>query len=162
MNINATILGQAIAFILFVWFCMRYVWPPLIAAIEARQKEIADSLSFAERTKKDVENSELAANTYLKKAKKDAHAIIDRANKRYLEIIEEAKAMAEKERKKIMTQAVIQIANERQRAQEDLRKHIAILTIAGAEKIISRSINPDDHSDIINTLTSSLASRGTV
>ncbi|VFP82780.1 F0F1 ATP synthase subunit B [Candidatus Erwinia haradaeae] len=157
MNINATILGQAVAFILFVWFCMRYVWPPLITAIEARQKEIDKNLSFAEQTKKDIENAEFAANNYLQEAKKDAQVIIEKANNRYSQILEEAKIAAEKERKRIVKQAITQIDNERQRAREDLCKQIALLTITGAEKIISRSINQTDHNDIINTLVTSLA-----
>ncbi|VFP79478.1 F0F1 ATP synthase subunit B [Candidatus Erwinia haradaeae] len=157
MNINATILGQAIAFILFVWFCMHYVWPPLISAIETRQKEITENLAFAERTKKDIKKAELTANHYLQEAKKDAKSIIEMANKHYLEIIEEAKISAEKERRKILTQAKIQIDNERKQAREDLCKQIAMLTISGAEKIISRSIDKNDHNDIINTLVSSLS-----
>jgi F-type H+-transporting ATPase subunit b len=99
---NATILGQAIAFILFVWFCMKYVWPPLMAAIEKRQKEIADGLASAERAKKDLDLAQANATDQLKKAKAEAQVIIEQANKRRSQILDEAKAEAEQERTKIV------------------------------------------------------------
>ncbi len=94
MNINATLLGQAVAFFIFVVFCMKYVWPPLMAAIEARQKEIADGLSSAERAKKDLELAKANATDQLKEAKHQAAEIIDQANKRKAQIIDEAKLCA--------------------------------------------------------------------
>ncbi|CAH0164577.1 ATP synthase subunit b [Rahnella aquatilis] len=78
MNLNATILGQAIAFVLFVWFCMKYVWPPIMAAIEKRQKEISEGLSSAERAKKELDLAQADATDQLKKAKAEAQVIIDR------------------------------------------------------------------------------------
>jgi F-type H+-transporting ATPase subunit b len=99
---NATILGQAIAFVLFVWFCMKYVWPPLMAAIEKRQKEIADGLASAERAKKDLDLAQANATDQLKKAKAEAQVIIEQANKRRSQILDEAKAEAEQERTKIV------------------------------------------------------------
>ncbi|EBS5739732.1 F0F1 ATP synthase subunit B, partial [Salmonella enterica subsp. enterica serovar Eastbourne] len=94
MNLNATILGQAIAFVLFVLFCMKYVWPPIMAAIEKRQKEIADGLSSAERAKKDLDLAQANATDQMKKAKAEASALIDQANKQRAQIIDEAKAEA--------------------------------------------------------------------
>lgn len=105
MNLNATILGQAIAFILFVWFCMKYVWPPLMAAIEKRQKEIADGLASAERAHKDLDLAKASATDQLKKAKAEAQVIIEQANKRRAQILDEAKTEAEQERTKIVAQA---------------------------------------------------------
>ncbi|EBV1760954.1 ATP synthase F0 subunit B, partial [Salmonella enterica subsp. enterica serovar Newport] len=87
MNLNATILGQAIAFVLFVLFCMKYVWPPIMAAIEKRQKEIADGLSSAERAKKDLDLAQANATDQMKKAKAEASALIDQANKQRAQII---------------------------------------------------------------------------
>ncbi|MEX9246915.1 F0F1 ATP synthase subunit B, partial [Salmonella enterica] len=104
MNLNATILGQAIAFILFVWFCMKYVWPPLMAAIEKRQKEIADGLASAERAHKDLDLAKASATDQLKKAKAEAQVIIEQANKRRAQILDEAKTEAEQERTKIVAQ----------------------------------------------------------
>ncbi|VFP86580.1 ATP synthase subunit b [Candidatus Erwinia haradaeae] len=157
MSINATILGQAIAFILFVWFCMHYIWPPLIGAIEKRQRAITDNLVFAENTRKEIEIIRSNANNFLKEAKKDAQAIIEIANTRYSQILETATIEAEKERKKIVTQAIAHINIERQRATQELCAQLAILTVSGAEKILERSINESDHTNIINTLITKLS-----
>lgn len=156
MNLNATILGQAIAFILFVWFCMKYVWPPIMDAIEKRQKEIADGLSSAERAKKDLDLAQANATDQLKKAKADAQVIIEQANKRKAQIIDEAKVEAEQECNKIVAQAQAEIDAERKRAREELRKQVATLAIAGAEKIIERSVDEAANSDIVDKLVAEL------
>ena len=152
MNLNATILGQAIAFVLFVLFCMKYVWPPLMAAIEKRQKEIAD----AERAHKDLDLAKASATDQLKKAKAEAQVIIEQANKRRSQILDEAKAEAEQERTKIVAQAQAEIEAERKRAREELRKQVAILAVAGAEKIIERSVDEAANSDIVDKLVAEL------
>ena len=154
MNLNATILGQAIAFVLFVLFCMKYVWPPLMAAIEKRQKEIADGLASAERAHKDLDLAK--ATDQLKKAKAEAQVIIEQANKRRSQILDEAKAEAEQERTKIVAQAQAEIEAERKRAREELRKQVAILAVAGAEKIIERSVDEAANSDIVDKLVAEL------
>ena len=156
MNLNATILGQAIAFVLFVWFCMKYVWPPIMAAIEKRQKEISAGLSSAERAKKELDLAQSDATDQLKKAKAEAQVIIDQANKRKAQIVDEAKAEAEQERNKIVSQAKAEIDAERQRAREELRKQVGILAIAGAEKIIERSVDEAANSDIVDKLVAEL------
>ncbi|AEX54270.1 F0F1 ATP synthase subunit B [Rahnella aquatilis] len=156
MNLNATILGQAIAFVLFVLFCMKYVWPPIMAAIEKRQKEISEGLSSAERAKKELDLAQADATDQLKKAKAEAQVIIDQANKRKAQIVDEAKAEAEQERNKIVTQAKAEIDAERQRAREELRKQVGILAIAGAEKIIERSVDEAANSDIVDKLVAEL------
>ncbi|XNM84478.1 F0F1 ATP synthase subunit B [Escherichia coli] len=155
MNLNATILGQAIAFVLFVLFCMKYVWPPLMAAIEKRQKEIADGLASAERAHKDLDLAKASATDQLKKAKAEAQ-IIEQANKRRSQILDEAKAEAEQERTKIVAQAQAEIEAERKRAREELRKQVAILAVAGAEKIIERSVDEAANSDIVDKLVAEL------
>jgi F-type H+-transporting ATPase subunit b len=156
VNLNATILGQAIAFVLFVLFCMKYVWPPIMAAIEKRQKEIADGLSSAERAKKDLDLAQANATDQMKKAKAEASALIDQANKQRAQIIDEAKAEAEVERSKIVAQAQAEIDAERKRAREELRKQVAILAVAGAEKIIERSVDEAANSDIVDKLVAEL------
>ncbi|MDC9598657.1 MULTISPECIES: F0F1 ATP synthase subunit B [Xenorhabdus] len=156
MNINATILGQAIAFVLFVLFCMKYVWPPIMAAIEKRQKEIADGLASAERAKKNLDLAQANASDQLKKAKADAQVIIELANKQKAQIIDDAKAEAELERNKIVAQAHAEIEAERKRAREELRKQVAMLAIAGAEKIIERSVDEAANSDIVDKLVAEL------
>ncbi|HGJ5877408.1 MAG TPA: F0F1 ATP synthase subunit B [Arsenophonus sp.] len=156
MNLNATILGQAIAFVLFVLFCMKYVWPPIMAAIEKRQKEIADGLSSAERAKKNLDLAKADATERLRKAKAEAQIIIEQANKQRVQMIEEAKIEAETERNKIVAQAQIEIDAERKRAREELRKQVAMLAISGAEKIIERSVDVAANSDIVDKLVNEL------
>nr|WP_229921164.1 MULTISPECIES: F0F1 ATP synthase subunit B [Rahnella] len=141
---------------MFVWFCMKYVWPPIMAAIEKRQKEISEGLSSAERAKKELDLAQADATDQLKKAKAEAQVIIDQANKRKAQIVDEAKAEAEQERNKIVTQAKAEIDAERQRAREELRKQVGILAIAGAEKIIERSVDEAANSDIVDKLVAEL------
>ena len=156
MSINATLLGQAISFALFVWFCMKFVWPPLMNAIEERQKKIADGLADAGRAAKDLELAQVKATEQLKDAKATANEIIEQANKRKAQIVDEAKVEADTERAKIIAQGHAEIENERNRVKEDLRKQVAVLAIAGAEKILERSIDEAAHSDIVNKLVAEL------
>ncbi|TEW53214.1 F0F1 ATP synthase subunit B [Psychromonas sp. RZ22] len=156
MNINATLIGQAIAFAIFVWFCMKYVWPPLLDAIEARQKLIADGLTQADRAGKDLELAQAKAAEKLKEAKAQAAEIIDQANKRRTQIVEEAKIEGETERNKVIAQGEAEVEAERNRAREELRQQVATLAIAGAEKIIKRSIDKEANSDIIDKLVAEL------
>jgi len=156
VNINATLLGQAIAFTIFVWFCMKYVWPPLMAAIEARQKAIADGLTQAERAGKNLELAQAKASDKLKEAKIQATEIVEQANKRHAQIVEEAKTDGEAERQKIIAQGAAEIDAERNRAREELRHQVAALAIAGAEQIIKRSIDKEANSDIIDKLVAEL------
>lgn len=156
MNMNATILGQAVSFFLFVWFCMKFIWPPIMAAIEKRQKEIADGLSAAELAKKDLEIAKANSSDALQQARAEAQVIIDQANKRKNAIVKDAQTEAETERDKIIAQGHIEIAAERKRAREELRKQVAILAIAGAEKIIERSVDEAANSDIVDKLVAEL------
>ncbi len=156
MNINATLLGQTIAFVLFVWFCMKYVWPPLMAAIENRQKNIADGLAAADRAAKDLGLAQANASDKLKEAKKAAAEIIDQANKRKNQILEESQNDAKVERQKILDQGRAEIETERNRARDELRKQVAVLAMAGAEKILERSIDQNVHQDILNDITAKL------
>ncbi|MBD1388125.1 F0F1 ATP synthase subunit B [Neiella sp. HB171785] len=156
MSINATLIGQTIAFFIFVWFCMKFVWPPLLAAIEERQKKIADGLADAEKAEKRLELAEVKAKDQLKQAKSEASEIVEQANKRKNQIVDEAKVEAQAEREKILAQAQAEIESERNRAREELRAQVSALAIAGAEKILERSIDPAAHSDILDKLASEL------
>ena len=156
MDINATLLGQALAFALFVLFCMKFVWPPLITAIENRQKSIADGLAAANRAAKDLSLAQANASDKLKEAKKAAAEIIDQANKRKSQILEESQTEAQIERQKILDQGQAEIETERNRARDELRKQVAVLAIAGAEKILERSIDPNAHQDILDNITAKL------
>ncbi|MFP3014011.1 MAG: F0F1 ATP synthase subunit B [Arsenophonus sp. NC-QC1-MAG3] len=156
MNFNATILGQVIAFVLFVLFCVKYIWPPIMATIEKRQKEIADSLSSAEQAKKNLYLAKADATERLRKAKTEAQIIIEQANKQRIQMIEKAKVEAETERNKIIAQAQIEIDAERKRVREELRKQVSILAISGAEKIIERSIDLAVNNEIIDKFVNKL------
>ncbi|MBV7315602.1 F0F1 ATP synthase subunit B [Shewanella sp. NIFS-20-20] len=156
MNINATLIGQTVAFIIFVWFCMKYVWPPLMHAIEDRQKRIADGIADADRAAKDLELAQAKATDQLKEAKATANEIIDAANKRKNQIVEEAKAEADAERARIIAQGKAEIEAERNRVKEDLRKQLASLAVIGAERILERSIDQAAHSDIVNKLVAEI------
>ncbi|KLV02950.1 ATP F0F1 synthase subunit B [Photobacterium aquae] len=156
MNMNATLLGQAIAFFMFVVFCMKYVWPPIMEAIEERQKKIADGLAAADRAAKDLNLAQSNAADQLKDAKRTATEIVEQANKRKAQIIDEAKAEAQVEREKILAQGLAEIEAERNRARDELRKQVATLAVIGAEKIIERSIDKDAHADLLNKVTAEL------
>ncbi|EHN69159.1 F0F1 ATP synthase subunit B [Aliivibrio fischeri] len=156
MNMNATLLGQAIAFTLFVWFCMKYVWPPIMEAIEERQKKIADGLSAAERAAKDLDLAQANASDQLKEAKRAATEIIEQANKRKSQILDEAREEALVERQKILTQGEAELESERNRARDELRKQVATLAVIGAEKILERSIDVEAQKDILDNITAKL------
>jgi F-type H+-transporting ATPase subunit b len=156
VNMNATLLGQAIAFFLFVVFCMKYVWPPLMEAIEERQTKIADGLAAADRAAKDLNLAQANASDQLKDAKRAASELIEQANKRKAQIIDEAKIEAQAERKNILAQGQAEIEAERNRARDDLRKQVATLAVIGAEKIIERTIDKDVHADLLNKVTAEL------
>lgn len=156
MDMNATLLGQAITFVLFVWFCMKFVWPPVMSAIEKRQKEIADGLNSAEAAKKDLELAKANTSEIMQQAKVEANAIIEQANKRKAAILDEAQQEANRERERIVNQGLAEVEAERKRAREELRQQVATLAIAGAEKIIERTVNEAANSDIIDELVAKL------
>ena len=126
MNINMTLLGQMIAFAIFIWFCMKYVWPPLINAMQERQKKIAEGLQEADRAAKDLELAQKKATDLLREAKEQAAQLIDQANKRGNQLIEEAKDQARAEGDRLKTAAQADIEQEVQRAKETLRAGIIL------------------------------------
>ncbi len=156
MNLNATLLGELIAFAVFVLFCMKFVWPPLIGAIEARQQKIADGLAASDRAEQDLRLVQEKVKQQLAEAKAQASALIDQAKKREQQIIDEASVKAQSEREKILAQAKAEIDAERIKAREELRKQVAVLAVAGAEKILQRSIDAAAHSDILEKLVAEL------
>jgi len=156
MNINATLIGELIAFVVFVMFCMKYVWPPIIGAIEARQKEIADGLAASDRAAKDLELAQENAAAQLKEAKAQAASIVEAAKKHEAKIVEEAAGKAQVEKDKILASGHAEIETERNRAKEELRTQVALLAVAGAEKILERSIDAAAHSDILDKLVAEL------
>ncbi|WP_395338964.1 F0F1 ATP synthase subunit B [Ningiella sp. W23] len=156
MNFNATLIGQLIAFVVFVGFCMKYVWPPLMKAIEDRQKTIADGLAASERAEKDLELAQAKATDQLKDAKAQAAEIIDQAKKRANQLVDEETQRGHAEREKIIAQGYAEIEAERNRVKEDLRKQVAALAISGAERILAREIDANAQNDIVEKLVEEL------
>ena len=156
MELNATFIGQALAFLIFVVLCMKFIWPPVMTAIDARRKEIEDGLTAAERSKKDLELAQNRASEELKAAKKQAAEIIEQANRRRTEIIDSAKEEGNQIKEKILADGRAQIEAECSRAKEQLRKRVAELAVGGAEKSRQREVSADVDSRLIDDLAKAL------
>lgn len=156
MNINATLIGQSIAFFVFVWFVMKYVWPPLLNVLNERKKTIADGLAAAERGKHQQELAEKHAAEVIHEAKQQAAEIISRAEKRASEIIEEAKDTARAEGERIVTAANAEIAQEVTRAKEQLRGQVVSISVAAASRILKREINEQSQDELIKDLVAQI------
>jgi len=156
MNFNATLIGQSITFIVFVWFCMRFVWPPIMAALDGRRKKIADGLAAAERGKHEKELAKERARVILQEAKTQAGEIINRADKRASEIVDEAKDDARAEGDRIKTAAQAEIEQEVNRVRESLRGQVVSIALAGAGKVLEREVNETVHADLLNKLAAEL------
>lgn len=156
MDFNATLIGQTIAFIFFVWFTMKYIWPVLDAAITERQEKIAEGLAAADKGEHDLELAKKHAAETMRQAKDKASELLDQAKKRHSEIVDSAKDDARSEADKIKAGAQAEIEMEVSRAREVLRKQVSVLAIAGAEKILQRSIDASAHADILDSLVAEL------
>ena len=156
MNINATIIGQSIAFAVFVWFCMKYVWPPIIQILNDRKKEIANGLAAAARGAEELEAAELKATEHLQEAREQAQEIIDLANKRGGQIVDEAKEHARQEADRIKSAAQADIEQELNRAREALRAQVATLAVAGAERILGENLDESANSRLVDDLVAEL------
>lgn len=156
MNINATLIGQMVAFAIFIFLTMRFVWPPIVAAMAERSKRIADGLQAADKAEKDLELAKQKVMDQLSSAKKEAAAIIDLANKRAIEIVEEAKAKALVEAERVKASAQAEIEQNTSRAREELRAKVVTLALAGAEKILESSIDQNAHNELVNKLAAQL------
>jgi len=149
-------IGQAISFFIFVVFCMKYVWPPLMAALQERQKKIADGLAASDRAARDLELAQEKAAKELREAKQEAAALIEQANKRANQIVEASKDDARREGEKLIDQARSEIEQQRHQAREALRAEIATLAVAGAEKILEKSVDAKAHSEMLDKLAAEL------
>ncbi|HEY3326168.1 MAG TPA: F0F1 ATP synthase subunit B [Novimethylophilus sp.] len=156
MNINLTLLAQALSFAILIWFTVKFIWPPLMNAVEARQKTIADGLAAGERGKLDLELAAKRAAQELHGARERASEIIAQAEKRASEIIEEAKNNAKAEGNRIIVGAKAEIDQEVNRAKEGLRQQVAELAVSGAEKILRREIDAKAHADMLTAIAREL------
>ncbi|CAH0993033.1 ATP synthase subunit b [Sinobacterium norvegicum] len=156
MNINATLIGQSITFLVFVFFCMKYVWPVITSAMAEREEKIKSGLEAADRADKALELAQEEAGLKLREAKQEAAAIIDSANKRGSQIVEEAKDQARAEGERLKASAEAEVEQELNRAKEELRSQVAVLAIAGAEKILGSQIDAAANEELVNKLAAEL------
>ena len=156
MNINATMIGQMITFVIFVWFCMKFVWPPITSALAERKKKIADGLSAADRAEHDLELAQAKAVERLTEAKQQGAEIIDQANKRAAQLVDEAKEQARQESARIVTAAQAEIEQDTNRAREELRSQVAAVALAGAEKVLGASVDAAAHNAMLDKLAAEL------
>jgi F-type H+-transporting ATPase subunit b len=152
MNFNLTLIAQALVFAAFIWFTVKFVWPPLLRAIETRQKTIADGLAAAEQGKRSLEESTKQADASVAQARTRAADVIAQAEKRAAQMIEEAKNAAREEGNREKAAAKAEIAQELTRAREQLRNQVASLAVAGAEKILRREVDAKAHGQLLDDI----------
>ena len=156
MSINATLIGQMITFTLLVWFTMKYIWPPLMQALEERKSKIAEGLAAAEKGHEEIKLAEKKAKKVLKEAKEQAAEIVSLAQKRANEVVEESKGNAKKEGERMILAAQAQIEQEIQQAKESLRKEVSAIALRAAEQILKEEIDKAKHKDIIKKASKEL------
>jgi F-type H+-transporting ATPase subunit b len=152
MNLNATLIVQVAVLVILGWITMKFIWPPLIRAIDDRQKKIAAGLADAERGHKELQNANGEAQLILGEARDKALKIVDQANRRSGEIIDEARSTAMSEGQRLVGDARQEVALEQSRARDSLRKDVATLAVAGASRLLEREIDPKAHADLIEQL----------
>ena len=151
-----TLIGQSIAMIVFVWFCMKFIWPPLLGAIEERQEKIAEGLAAADKGQESLERAAVKVEGLIDEARKQATTILDQAHARASEIVAEGKSDGVKERDRQLDAAKAEIEQEANRAREELRAQVSAIAIASAEKILQREIDDKQHEDILGKLAAEL------
>jgi F-type H+-transporting ATPase subunit b len=152
MNINLTLIVQAVTFALLIWFTVKVVWPYMLRAIETRQKTIADGLAAAEEGKRSLELASRTSDEEIRKARERAGEVLSQADKRAAQLIEEAKNAAKEEGNREKAAAKAEIEQEITRARELLRDHVASLAVAGAEKILRREVDAKAHGELLESL----------
>jgi F-type H+-transporting ATPase subunit b len=151
-----TLIGQTLTFIVFVIFCRKFIWPPIINAMHERQKAIAEGLSSAERAEKDLELAQERVAEQLREAKGEAQQIIEQARSRANQMIDEAKSDAREEGERIKEAARSEIEQEVNRAKETLRAQVASLSVIGAERVLAASVDAEKHSELLTQLAADL------
>lgn len=156
MNLNMTLFAQLIVFFILVWFTMRFVWPPIVKALDERANKISEGLAAAERGKSDFEQAEKRVTEILSEGRQQAAQMVTNSDKRAQQIIEEAKSHATSEAARILETAKADIAQEAVRVRESLREQVAALAVEGAEKILRREVDVKQHADILNSIKQEL------
>ncbi len=152
MDINLTLIGQSIAMLVFAWFCMKYIWPHLLAAIEERREKIAEGLAAGEQAHKDRERAKEEAANIVAEARQNALEIVSQANKRSSEIVDEARGKAISEGERLKTQVQAEIAREIEQARAALRKEVAAIAVDGARQLLGREVNEAANADLLAKL----------
>lgn len=156
MNINLTLIGQAISFTIFVWFCMKYVWPPILRALQERETQIADGLAAAEKGQETLVQAEQRHGELIEEGKQQVVDMIAQASKRGDDMVDEAKNDARSEGERLLSAARAEIEQERTQARENLKKDVAALALAAAEQILMREVDKEAHNEVLAKLTSGL------
>ena len=156
MNFNATLIGQMIFFAIFVWFCMKYIWPPLMAALDERNARISEGLAAAQRGQQDLVDAQAKVGESIGEAKQQAQEIINQAQKRANEIVDEAKDAARGEADKIKTAATADIDQQVNSAREHLRKEVSSIALAGAGQILKREVDAKAHAAVLDELVAQI------
>jgi len=152
MNINATLILQSIAMMIFVWFCMKFIWPPLLKAMDERRERIAEGLAASDRADKALAAAKETASEQIGEAREKAGEIVDQANQRHSQILDQAKEDAITERRRQVTAAEADIAQASNQAREELRASVASLAVLGASKILDKEIDPETHRKLLDQL----------
>ncbi len=156
MNFNLTLIAQAITFAAFIWFCVKFVWPPLVRAIETRQKTVADGLAEAERGRSSLADAQKQTEVIVREARGRAQELVAAAEKTAAQRVEESKAQAKTEGDRLVAAAKAQIEQEVQSARQKLREQVAALAVSGAEKILAREVDARTHADMLDRLKAQL------
>ena len=156
MNITFTLIGQTVAFFVFVWFCWKFIWPFLIGAMRERQQTIADGLEAAAKAQRDLEHAQARADEIVNAARTEARGVVDDARSQASQLIENARADAESERERILKAAQADVAQEVNRAKETLRAEVADLAVMGAERILEASIDRERHDALLDRVAAEL------
>ena len=152
MNINATLILQSLAMLIFVWFCMKFLWPPLLKAMDERRERIAEGLAASDRAEKELEAAKVKADEQIIEAREKASEIVDQASHRQTQIVDQAREEATAERQRQVTAAEADIAQAANQAREELRASVASLAVLGASRILEREVDADTHRDLIDKL----------
>ena len=152
MNINATLILQSIAMMIFVWFCMKFIWPPLLKAMDDRRAKVADGLAASDRAEKELEAAKLSAGEQILEARNKAGEIVDLANQRHSQILDQAKEDATSERQRQVAAAEAEIAMAANQAREELRAAVASLAVLGASRILEKEVDLQTHRELLDKL----------
>jgi F-type H+-transporting ATPase subunit b len=156
MNINATLFLQSIAMMIFVWFCMKFIWPPLLKAIDERREKIADGLAASDRAEQALKDANVRAEEQIKAARDKAGDIVEQANQRHNQILDQAKEDATGERQRQVAAAEAEISQAANQAKEELRNSVAALAVAGAAKILEKEVDEQAHRELLDKLIAEL------